>query len=105
MKRTFRDRYAPLQLEPRRWLGAALPLFVVTVFLRSEEGPDHDLPTVSLAVGVVRTFLGPGINGRQEERKRCAEKPSWLKLKWGVPIAARSLDTHPAPATLPPGET
>ncbi|CAM9189562.1 unnamed protein product [Laminaria digitata] len=51
---------------------------------------------ISLAVGVVRTLRGRSKSGSLIQGKR-GGKPLWLKLKWGMTIAARALDVFAAP--------
>ncbi|CAM9450533.1 unnamed protein product, partial [Laminaria digitata] len=51
---------------------------------------------VSMAVGVVRTLRGRSKKGGPLIEGARGDKPLWLKLKWGMVIAARALDVFAA---------
>lgn len=73
-------------------------MVVYTKSLRAKWTGHDDFDTTRgayLAVEAVRMFWGdkcPGYVGTEGE----GEDPAWLKLKWGVAIASRSLDAWAA---------
>lgn len=55
---------------------------------------DDQAHGMKLAVSVVRILMGPSIVDVPEMRRgvELGNEPDWLRLKWGLVIASRSLD-------------